>query len=495
MALLQPNGEPMPNWSQLYTDPTSARAALTQLEQEIARRPEGEASNFEAQRNALSWYITAIENPSYYSVNPDGTVQSIGEAPAPTYPGTTVSDQGGSTQDTTQTGSGTSGTTGTTTTPTTEEAAPAGGSTFTMPNWADLYKDPASARAALSQIEAEIARRPGGAPNFEAQRAALSQYITALENPNYWTINPDGTTTAKTPPPDGTTPPPDGGGGTTPPTTPPAITDENRRKFYESIALGQEFGDSLIGKLGFEGEFLPRIDAGPSQTYVDDLGRLRTYASNAGNLDPLEDEALGYARNALAGLSSAENAALRSAAVKDVDRQYGAARDQIMRYQGGLIPQGQRTAQLAQLGAARGSSQRELARDLLIENIAEKGRAREAFSNLASTTATNRNNRQLASNQAVLGGQQFSDTLQQTGDQFNAMQKGSELSTRASTYLGGIGTATGMLGGYAAEDFQKKALDDALAAKDREIEETRKLAMETLASQERILKELGRQMN
>lgn len=303
----------------------------------------------------------------------------------------------------------------------------------------------------------------------------------------------------------GTTPPADdggtGGGGdtTTPPptTNPPATTDptgisaDDRKRFEDSINMGRDFGNQLINDLGFSGDFLPRIDVGPSAQYVADLERLRGLAGTSGNLDPLEEEALANARNALSGLDSAENAALRNAAKSQIDRAASAATRQLMRYQGGLVSQGQRTAQLADLSRGRIDARRNLERDLLIENIAEKTRAREAFSNLASTTSQNRSQRQLGYNQAVISGQGNADALTSAGQQFNALQKASELSTRASTYLGGIGTTTGLLGGYAAEDFQNKALTEALAAKDKEIEEMRRLNAETLAAQERIMKTLS----
>ena len=236
------------------------------------------------------------------------------------------------------------------------------------------------------------------------------------------------------------------------------------------------------------GEFLGRIDEGPSADYYADLARTRELAENAGNYTNLDNEALGYARSALDGISAPENEALRSAATRGVDQQFGQARQQLLRYQGGIGSQVQRASQIGDLAAKRVGAQRELSRDLLIANIQEKKDARAAFDNLTNTIGNRTDQRVQGLNSLVMSGQQFADSLKSSNQQFNNQTGAQEIASRTGAYLGGIGTVNSMLGGYKADDFQNTALQEALAAKDREIEATKKLAADALAQQERIAK-------
>lgn len=290
-----------------------------------------------------------------------------------------------------------------------------------------------------------------------------------------------------------------GNGGTTPSgtdsngnpvteTTPSsiAITPEMIDRFNQTVNLGKTFGNSLIGDLGLQGQFLGRVAEGPSDSYYSDLANLRTLAGNAGNPSALDSEALANARAALPGLDSVENSALRSAAVQDVDRQFGQARQQLLRYQGGLGSAMQRSAQIEDLGAKRVDAQRSLARDLLIQNIQEKKDARNAFAELTGQVGARADSRTQNLNALLQTGGLGADQMKQTGQQINTGLQASETSARTSALTGAIGAVGSAVGGYKAEDFQNTALQEALAAKDKEIEATKTLAQKALESQEKI---------
>lgn len=280
------------------------------------------------------------------------------------------------------------------------------------------------------------------------------------------------------------------------PTPPPApveagIPDNYKQKFDETVGAGEEYGNHLIDTLGLKGEFLGRVSERASDSYYADLQNLRNRTSVAGDPTALDQEALGVARNALQGLNSQENQALRSAAVADVNRQFGTQQQALMRFQGGTQPTAQRTAQLAQLGGSRVDAQRSLARDLLIQNIQEKKDARNAFGSLTQAVGSRADSRTQNLSSLLQSGNQFADTLTQQGQQFNSGNQGAEIAARTGALVGGVGTASALYGGYQAQDFQAKALEDALAAKDKEIQATKDINKQTLEAQERIMKQLA----
>lgn len=275
-------------------------------------------------------------------------------------------------------------------------------------------------------------------------------------------------------------------GGVTVPSGSVEITPEMVDRFNQTVTMGKQFGNSLIDDLGLRGEFLGRVSEGPSDSYYADLNNLRTLANTANAPTALDTEALGYARNALGGLDTVENQALRSAAVQDVDRQFGQARQQLLRYQGGLGSAMQRSAQMSDLGAKRVDAQRSLARDLLIQNIQEKKDARNAFAELTGQVGSRTDSRTQNLNALLQTGLLGADQLKQAGEQFNVGSQSAETSARTSALTGGIGAVGSALGGYKAEDFQNLALKEALSAKDKEIEATKTLAQKALESQEKI---------
>lgn len=282
-----------------------------------------------------------------------------------------------------------------------------------------------------------------------------------------------------------------GGGGSTDTTTAGGIPQDYTDRFNQTVQLGTDYGNKLIDQLGIGGEFIPRVQEGPSDTYYNDLSNLRSLAGTAGNLSPLDNESLDVARAALPGLDSQENQALRSAAVADVNNQFSQAKQQLLRYQGGMFAPAQRAAQIAQLGSARVGAQRTLARDLLIQNIQEKKDARNAFTNLTQQVGSRADSRVQNLQGLLQTGGQFADSLKSQGQQFNASSAGQEVAARTGALVGGVGAASSLLGGYKAEDFQMTALNEALAAKDKEIAAQKAISDSTLAAQERIMKALG----
>lgn len=287
------------------------------------------------------------------------------------------------------------------------------------------------------------------------------------------------------------------GGGTDTPTDTPAAVDPLDPKYIErfekTIGLGKEFGNGLIDDLGLRGEFLGRIQEGPGEDYYADLAALRARTQNADQLSALDEEALAQARLGLGGLDSAENAALRSAAKQNVNRQFGLEEQKLLRYQGGMGSSMQRAAQMADLSRNRVDSQRSLERDLLVENIQQKKDARLAFSNLTNAVGARQDSRVQNLSALLQSGNQFADSMTMQGQQFNTGTAAQEQAARTGAYVGGIGTTMSALGGYAAEEFQTKALEEALKAKREEIEATKQLTASSLAAQQQIINSLAGQ--
>lgn len=515
----------IPNWTELYKDPTSARAALTQIQNEIDRRGGAQsAPGFEAQRQSLSQYITALENPQYWTINADGTTtQKPGTTlPAPGTPAVLPPPGQPTTEPpppTPPTGS----------TAPTADASKGSTTSPSMPNWTTLYKDPTSARAALTGIENEIKRRGGAtaAPNFEAQRVSLSQYITALENPDYWTINSDGTTTAKQPTPGtpsnpGGTPAP--GTPTNPPTSPTPSTDtinpnasglsaEDQAALARVKALlgqGENMGRQLAKEFYSDGS-LGRLDPSLSSQETDALARLKEIAGSAGSqsqdvtdlltrlkgtadqsgqLTSLEEEALGVARGALAGLSAPQIQALREAAHEKIAASFQQQARQLAKVQAAGGTYGAVAgAQQRLLGRDAVQQNRNLERDLLIQDIQEKDAARQQFVNLAtatqgardsrtnnsnsmlsSTVLGDQNNRLNAQNQA---GSNYANFAGATGNaqrsvgEFNINQAAAEKAGQLGAIFGGMGTVTNQRGLIAGEDYANTALQEQIASQDK----------------------------
>jgi len=275
---------------------------------------------------------------------------------------------------------------------------------------------------------------------------------------------------------------------------PDPLSQENIDRFNKTVDIGKGFGNGLIDDLGLRGDFLGRIDEGPGADYYADLARVRELSANAGNLSPLDEEALGYARLGINGLDSAENAAIRSRAVQGIDQQFGQQRQQLLRYQGGMGSALQRAAQISDLGSKRVGAQRELERDILVENIQQKKDARLAFSNLTNSVGARQDSRVQNLAGLLQSGNQFADSMKMQGQQFNTGTAAQENAARTGALVGGIGTTMSTLGGYQAEEFQNRALQEALQAKREEIEATKALTQETLAAQQNIFKHLAGQV-
>lgn len=305
------------------------------------------------------------------------------------------------------------------------------------------------------------------------------------------------TTSAGTTGTTGTTDPGTTTGETTDPGTssiPDPLSQENIDRFNRTVELGKGFGNGLIDDLGLRGEFLGRIDEGPGADYYADLAKVRELSANAGNLSALDEEALANARLGLGGLDSAENAAIRSRAVQGIDQQFGQQRQQLLRYQGGMGSALQRAAQISDLGSKRVGAQRELERDILVENIQQKKDARLAFSNLTNSVGARQDSRVQNLAGLLQSGNQFADTMKMQGQQFNTGTQAQEYAARTGALVGGIGTTMSTLGGYQAEEFQNRALEEALKAKREEIEATKQLTQETLNAQQNIFKHLAGQV-
>jgi hypothetical protein len=126
-------------------------------------------------------------------------------------------------------------------------------------------------------------------------------------------------------------------------------------------------------------------------------------------------------------------------------------------------------AQLQDLNRGAIDAQRGLTRDLITENINQKGQALDRFGRLAGA----------------------SDQFRQTGQSLNTDLLKGELGARSGALLGGIGTTTGLLGGYRAEDFQKQAFNKALKARKQSENKQLDFAREALDAQNRIFEGLN----
>jgi ribosomal protein S13 len=136
------------------------------------------------------------------------------------------------------------------------------------------------------------------------------------------------------PPAEDTPPPPpavDGDLNAGMPTDSGYFDPNNIGKLKDVLGYGEQLGNNIIDKFGLEGEFLGRIDEGPSQIAVDDLQRIRELAIASGNMTPLEQEAIDVNRNALQGLSSQENQALVEAARQEMMREFAGRRSELQR--------------------------------------------------------------------------------------------------------------------------------------------------------------------
>jgi hypothetical protein len=145
---------------------------------------------------------------------------------------------------------------------------------------------------------------------------------------------------------------------------------------------------------------------------------------------------------------------------------------------------------MAQLDTASFDASRRLNRDVLIQNIAEKRAAKDAFTNLIGELSARKFQNQLQSNQATLAGQGMHDEFTRLGQQYNTSLAEKEKSTQVGAVLGGVGTVSSLLGGYAAEDFQSKALEEALKAKEEETDKLLAFAREAQLAQEKALKQI-----
>src|SRR5690606_29308894 len=91
-------------------------------------------------------------------------------------------------------------------------------------------------------------------------------------------------------------------------------------RLREELALGEQFGTGIIDKFGLGGDFLGRVSEQATPEMIAAIARLKSQADTAGQLTPLELEAIERNRNALEGINAQENLALREAAEAGLDR-------------------------------------------------------------------------------------------------------------------------------------------------------------------------------
>lgn len=309
--------------------------------------------------------------------------------------------------------------------------------------------------------------------------------------------------------------------------------EEIIKKIQTEIGVGEDFGRA-VGDEFFSDGSLGRIETGPGQEFQDFLTQLKDLQVKAGTrsgettgllsqqqadldrarlLSDLEKESLGIARGALGGLSTQENEALRSLAAENLNRETQASLRELSRLQGGRVRGAAATAQQANVLSGRVQQERLLGRDLIAQNINEKRLAREAFTNLVTQTEQNRTGRtadfskifadtlaevegrefkqQALSDQLFGSAAQFKDQFVRQGDQFNLDQLAKEKAGQVGSILGGVGTITGLSGGFRAEDFAKELLQKSLQEQNKERQFKDEIINKFLEQQQGIFSQIG----
>lgn len=271
------------------------------------------------------------------------------------------------------------------------------------------------------------------------------------------------------------------------------IPDNDVNRLAAQTKLGEEFGNSVIKSQGLEGDFLGRVDTGPSAATLDATAKNKALADNAGNLTANEQEAIDRNRAALGGLNAQENTALREQGEAGLDSTMQTLmRKQASNNAASGIQGSAAGARYNPIYRDRMEQGRGLQRDVLVANIAEKARARQAFTDLVTGRADETFRRQGAANAAYSGDTKSNDAFTRAGQQGNIELGAREKATRVGTILGGVGTVGTALGGFSAEDFQKKAYEESLQAQKEAQQKELDFADRALKSQENIYKKLGK---
>lgn len=267
--------------------------------------------------------------------------------------------------------------------------------------------------------------------------------------------------------------------------------DQRIALLREELGIGEQFGRGIIEDFGLGGDFLGRVSETASPEMLAAIARLKSQADTAGQLTPLEQEAIDRQRAALEGINAEENLALREGAESGLDR----ATAGLLRNQRAIDA---RSGVLGPAVAARSNpimrervqAQRGLERDLLVQNIAEKAKARQAFTDLVTGRSDETFRRQTSANQNLGTAQMSSDLFARGGQELNQQAKSQELGTRLGALFGGIGATTGMLSGYRAEDFAGKGLDEAKRQFDEYLKSVEKISKQQMDLQNKIYSSL-----
>lgn len=227
-----------------------------------------------------------------------------------------------------------------------------------------------------------------------------------------------------------------------------------------------------------------QAEAGLQSAEVRDLlAQQQKILGDAREFSPLELEALGVARNALQGLDSRENQALREMAREQVLRESrGQARQLAASQARNQVFGSAATAQNRMIGQDAVRETRNLERDLVVKNIEEKRYARDQFANLTGQTEAARAGRTNAASQQFAGTTladeearrqakasattQYGNLSGSQGDtirklkEFNLGQAAAEKAGLMGSIFGGMGLVTGQRGLLAGEEFAGKQYEE-----------------------------------
>lgn len=211
-------------------------------------------------------------------------------------------------------------------------------------------------------------------------------------------------------------------------------------KLSKQIAKEEAFGQKLVDQFLPDIETLGTVDSSRAPEVQDLINQQSAMADFAGERSQEVQQGIQLAQQGLGGLTAQENDALRAQATRGLDRNFLASQRALANAQRRAGVMGAAgTAQFRDLAFQQGQAQRDLERDILLQNIAIQDQRRNAFNNLMQQVES----REFGQQQQALG-QLQGLTQQARGDelarqQFNIGQQANLLQGQQALFFGGQG--------------------------------------------------------
>lgn len=226
------------------------------------------------------------------------------------------------------------------------------------------------------------------------------------------------------------------------------------------IGPATDYGRNLANEftpVGFMGD---RLNVNSTPEMMAFLDRLNQLSQTAGNLTPLEQEAINNLRAGLGGYTGQETQAMREAAMQEMNRQAaGQARQLAIQQSRSGVTGASALAQRNNVGRQQQQSQGNFERDLLIRNADEIQNRRAAFAGTVRGTEDARFGRQTNANQMYGGALTGEEGARQGREVYNNSLGANEALARSGTALSGAGMFTGLATGQQAQNSQQNYLD------------------------------------